>query len=252
MLFFIKLFSKFLILIGIKKNSKLYNFFKYIYIFLKKTLNNFFNSIIKLRYFYSTYVIVKKYKNYNQYLKHQLEKTNDVFLRASWEKKENHKKRTDAFINFFKKNELIIKNSNKALAIGARMGNEVKAIEYYGTKCIGLDIVPYKNLVIKGDMHNLPFEDKTFDFIFTNILDHSIHPKKFFSEVKRVLKNDGFFLVHMLIDLDDDTYSVTNITNIGQMKRLAKDFSIINIIDTDKDSLSFFKFNKEFLFKKLN
>ena len=56
----------------------------------------------------------------------------------------------------------------------------------------------------------------------------------------------------MLIDLDDDTYSVTNITNIGQMKRLAKDFSIINIIDTDKDSLSFFKFNKEFLFKKLN
>lgn len=54
----------------------------------------------------------------------------------------------------------------------------------------------------------------------------------------------------MLIDFDNDEYSVTNITNINQMKKLAKDFKVVKIYDTDFESFSFFHFNKEFLFQK--
>ena len=45
-----------------------------------------------------------------------------------------------------------------------------------------------KPLVELGDMHNLKYDDKTFNFVFSNILDHSLYPQKSISEIERVLK----------------------------------------------------------------
>ena len=65
------------------------------------------------------------------------------------------------------------------LCLGARTGQEVVALKELGVEnSIGIDIVPHEPNVIKGDIHDLDFKDETFDFVYTNIIDHSINPKK--------------------------------------------------------------------------
>ena len=55
----------------------------------------------------------------------------------------------------------------------------------------------YKNLkFIFGDAHELPFKDAYFDIIVGfEMIEHLIDPRRFFKEVKRVLKKDGIFLI---------------------------------------------------------
>ena len=78
----------------------------------------------------------------------------------------------------------------KCLCFGARTGQEVVALNEIGMEAKGIDIVPQEPYVIKGDIHDAPFVDDTFDFVFTNIVDHSIYPQKFMSEIERVLKSE--------------------------------------------------------------
>ena len=66
-------------------------------------------------------------------------------------------------------------------------------------KAIGIDIVEQLPHVIKGDIHDIPFDDNTFDFVFTNIFDHSIYPEKFISEIERILKPNGYCLIQLEI-----------------------------------------------------
>ena len=41
-----------------------------------------------------------------------------------------------------------------------------------------------------GFAENLPFKDKTFDFVIAaHVLEHSAHPEKFLSELQRVAKS---------------------------------------------------------------
>ena len=246
----IKYLQKILKVFGINKGSLIYNVLKDLFLLSVSFLYKIYIFFKKIRFYFSDYIRVKKFSSYELYIKNQLEKTSNKNLRRGWLEKKNYDNKTNAFINFFKKNSDILKESKHTLAIGARTGNEVLAIKSFGPDCIGVDIFPYKDLVLEGDMHNLPFNDDHFDFVFTNVLDHSLYPKKFFKETQRVLKKNGYLLIHMLIDFDSDEYSVTNITNINQMKKLAIDFNIVSIINTDQKSFSFFHFNKEFLFRK--
>jgi SAM-dependent methyltransferase len=46
-----------------------------------------------------------------------------------------------------------------------------------------------------GDMHQLPFEDKSFDFVYSSLAVHySDNPEMVYKEVYRVLKDNGQFL----------------------------------------------------------
>ena len=48
-----------------------------------------------------------------------------------------------------------------------------------------------------GNCENLPYEDNKFDLVFSdNLLEHLEHPEKVFSEIDRVLKNDGIFFLY--------------------------------------------------------
>ena len=54
----------------------------------------------------------------------------------------------------------------------------------------------YLDFPVIGNCENLPYEDNKFDLIFAdNLLEHLEHPKIVFSEIERVLKNDGTFLL---------------------------------------------------------
>ena len=119
--------------------------------------------------------IIQNYKSYDDYINHQLQKTIDPIKRKKWLNEEWICK-----INIFKNvfNKLIklghLEKNMKCLCMGARTGQEVVALNELGMNSIGIDIYPCEPHVIKGDIHNVDFNDNSFDFIFTNIFDHSL------------------------------------------------------------------------------
>ena len=167
---------------------------------------------------------VKDFKNYDDYIRFQKEKTLDQSRRSKWLNDE-WKTKTDFFNKIFSSliNEINLPNNSNCLCIGARTGQEVHALQNLGFSAIGIDIVECKPLVEVGDMHNLKYKDDTFDFIFCNILDHSLYPEKSISEIERVLKKNGFCFLQITVGEATDKYGVTEInSDDGVLKLLNK------------------------------
>ena len=94
----------------------------------------------------------------------------------------------------------------KILMLGCGTGEESKLLNEFGaTDIVGIDLskisiklaketYPEYQFLIE-DMHSLPFENESFDFVYSSLAVHySDAPEKIYSEVYRVLKNDGYFL----------------------------------------------------------
>ncbi|MDH3324464.1 MAG: class I SAM-dependent methyltransferase [Candidatus Peregrinibacteria bacterium] len=86
----------------------------------------------------------------------------------------------------------------KTLLIGSGI-NQVKSVREI---CTAIDISQEyldaakkfkpKNIYLKADVQNMPFEDNLFDkVIFTHVLEHVDNPEKAISEIRRVLKAGG-------------------------------------------------------------
>ena len=45
----------------------------------------------------------------------------------------------------------------------------------------------------------MKYSNDTFDFIFCNILDHSLYPDKSINEIERVLKPNGYIFIQVTI-----------------------------------------------------
>ena len=191
----------------------------------------------------------KDIQNYSDYIDHQKIKSSDLQNINNWTKKDYYSQKTKAFKKLFDNYSKFI-NNKKCLSVGSRVGNEVLALQYFTSDVIGIDIVPYKDLVIKGDMHKMNFPDKNFDFIFTNIIDHSIDPEKFFSECHRVLKPNGALLVHCSFANDEDEYTVFNLRNKKQAKKLGFNFSEIKIKFSKFTYMYYWDFEREILYIK--
>jgi SAM-dependent methyltransferase len=148
---------------------------------------------------------------YSDYISLQKQKTCDPKKRKKWLNEEWELK-LFGFNRIFKKNLDYI--GRKCLCIGARTGQEVQALLNLEKDAIGIDIVKCEPLVIEGDFHNLSFKDSSFDFVFSNVVDHALYPDKFFSEANRVLKNKGFAMYHLQVQKPNDKYGVFDINNI--------------------------------------
>lgn len=155
----------------------------------------------------------RSYNDYSEYIKFQSQKTLDPEKRKKWLGEEWDLK-LNGFKQEFSKFGNALRPEMKALCIGARTGQEVVALKEMGIEnTIGIDIVPHPPHVIEGDMHNLEFEDETFDFVYTNVFDHSIDPKKLMSEMERVLKVGGHIFLQCQIGIDQDVYTESIIEN---------------------------------------
>ena len=152
--------------------------------------------------------VIRKYENYEDYINFQKQKTTDPVRRKKWLTDEWALK-LDGFEKEFRHlmPSGLLKEDYKALCLGARTGQEVQALVNIGIDAVGIDIVPCEPLVQEGDIHNLKFEDSSFDFVFTNIIDHTIQPQKMISEVERVLRGNGVFFLQMQAGINQDEFT---------------------------------------------
>lgn len=85
-------------------------------------------------------------------------------------------------------------NKGSLLCLGARTGEEVEMAKENGfDPCIGIDLYPLNDEVIKADWHDMPFEDAFFDNVYTNSIDHCYDVEILALEIKRVLRPEGRF-----------------------------------------------------------
>lgn len=190
----------------------------------------------------------RNYREYKDYINHQKDKTTDPIKRKKWLNEEWELK-LNGFKKIFNDHSNIIKSGMRALCIGARTGQEVVALKEMGVDAVGIDIVPHPPNVIAGDMHNLEFEDDSFDFVFSNVFDHSLYPDRKISEIERVLKTDGYALLQFLtVNSDHDQYSETFIDSFEHdiLTLFKESFCVIN----SEITKNFAGMNHELIIKK--
>ena len=85
------------------------------------------------------------------------------------------------------------------LCLGARLGGEVRAFKSLGAVAVGIDLEPGRgNMdVVFGDFHDVPFAADSFDYAYSNVLDHIYDLRRFGREVARVVKPGGLFFASL-------------------------------------------------------
>ncbi|XP_047322481.1 uncharacterized protein LOC124926324 [Impatiens glandulifera] len=187
------------------------------------------------------------YKTYDAYIQRQLNKTLNPKLRQVWTTRDWDRK-INVFSKFFSqlKDHRLLQNSSRALCIGARVGQEVEALKRVGvSNSVGIDLVPYPPLVIRGDFHNQPFGNDTFEFEFSNVFDHALYPEKFIGEIERTLKPGGICVIHVSLSKRADKYSANDLYSVEPLKAL---FQRSELVRTRK--IDGFGLDTEVVFRK--
>lgn len=92
-----------------------------------------------------------------------------------------------------------IKTSDIVLDLGGSLGGYSIELSHISKRVYILDLKPSKNSTnttnifpIKGDACNIPFKDKTVNFVFcSSLIEHIPQQKKLLDELFRVLADDG-------------------------------------------------------------
>ena len=187
-------------------------------------------------------------RTYDDYVRHQITKTLDPKRRAKWvEGGIEWEEKLNGFYEIFNQYSDILSTCKTALCLGARTGQEVVALQEMGIDAIGIDLVPYDPYVVRGDIHDLNYEDGGFDFLYTNIFDHSLHPELFCTEMMRVLKPGGHILINLQIDTHQDIYTETVLDGSHDVVTLMEGMEVIKDTEIPQNVHAM---NWELLFRK--
>ncbi len=88
-----------------------------------------------------------------------------------------------------------ITKEDRVLVLGPRHVHEIEFFREFLNlpKTIGLDLVGDGDIMIAGDMHNIPFEANTFKLIyFANTLPYAYDMRQVLKEMNRVLEKPGY------------------------------------------------------------
>lgn len=168
----------------------------------------------------------RPYRDYSEYLNHQLEKTlSDERIRKERESFETKRESfSQMFARYFAR--WMDGRPKRALCAGSRAGAEVAALHDLGVDAVGIDIAPFPPYTQLGDIHAMPFETGSFDMLFTNVFDHSMDPEVFAQEIERVVKPSGWCLMQLPIGRSADKYrvfsysAVSDVTDLFQRGRV--------------------------------
>jgi hypothetical protein len=128
------------------------------------------------------------FEDYNEYIKAQIEKTNrcnDIWVKPSELK---------IIANHIKK---YIPNAKRGICHGVRTGYESQELSrLLGIEVLGTDLLGSEG-VIPWDFHDLnPNWINSFDFVYSNALDHAFNADKCLFNWMRSLKSDGLCFIH--------------------------------------------------------
>ena len=95
-----------------------------------------------------------------------------------------------------------IKSGSKLLDVGSGVGIQCSNFANIGLEVYGVDNIdlPTSNnfTYVKADLtkNNIPFEDDTFDVVFSkSVIEHIVDPELFLIECNRVLKQGGMLII---------------------------------------------------------
>jgi len=197
---------------------------------------------------------IRQYNKYEEYINYQKIKTLDPVRRHKWLNEEWESK-INGFKKVFARYSNILQPGTKALCIGARTGQEVVTLKGMDIEATGIDIVAHPPHVVEGDMHDLNFPDNYFDFVFSNVFDHSLNPAKKISEMERVTKTNGHILLQLQVlgvplgaDFGYDEFAEIDIDRVEHdiLPLFSKSFCIVN----ENISKNFAGMNYEVMMKK--
>lgn len=141
---------------------------------------------------------------------------------------------------------------NKVLLLGCGTGDESLLLkEFNASKIIGIDISKESIDIAKntyhdcefyvGDMHNIQFDDSSFDFVYSSLSIHySNNPEKVYKEVYRVLKKDGCFLFsvgHPLrwtsekVDINNEEFKLLGYQNSKEINKTYGNYNTFTKIE---------------------
>ena len=123
----------------------------------------------------------------------------------------------------------ILKPGLRVLEIGCGIGAMTNAIHGFGCESIGVDIsdcaINYgRKQFTKIDLRScpaeeLPFEDESFDVVVSfDLFEHIAKVDRHLSEVRRVLKKDGFYLLQTPNKLSNITFETLRNKSLGWKK----------------------------------
>ncbi len=162
---------------------------------------------------------IRKYEDYTEYVEHQKSKLSII----TWLDKYDVDYR-EILLERLKTLDLTIKGKS-VLCLAARMGTEVKAFLDMGAFAVGIDLNPGEDnmWVVKGDFHDIQYPNDSVDIVFINSIDHSLKPSKLISEIKRVIKDEGRFIMEIGREGTTGYYECLEWENIDQMIKLFKE-----------------------------
>lgn len=118
----------------------------------------------------------------------------------------------------------IVKNHgikcDSILSIGPRDENEIETISSFfpKSKVSGLDLFSASPKIKVGDMHNMPFDNNSFDMtIAIHNMEHSYDPHKSLGEMFRVTKEGGLLSIEVPVNFDPtetDRVDFKNLLNL--------------------------------------
>jgi hypothetical protein len=150
--------------------------------------------IVAIRYFYFT-KIVRKLKTYNLETGGISENTISHNLKGI---RDHAATRPLALIKPLSVIESLSKEA-KILTVGPRSEGELFGLVGHGflpKNIRGLDLIAFSPWVDLGNMHNMPYEDNSFDVVILGwVIAYSETPKVAAKEVVRVLKNGGIVAI---------------------------------------------------------
>ena len=168
----------------------------------------------------------KQYDDYDHYISVQKSKTMKPSVRTVHETKFDHRKRKFVADFIYQLSDLVPAKS-KVLCLGARRGEEVAAFQEIGYDAIGVDLVATPPYVIEADFHDLPFEDSSFDLIFSNSVDHVFDLEKFTSEICRVMRLGGIGLFRFSIGRIGDRWASLEFDTAEEFLMYFSDYEIV-------------------------
>ncbi len=218
-------------------------------IFLNKIKKKIRSLIILIRSLLQkkNIIFLNKYNKYADYLEHQKNKTMNPSKIKLW-KGEEWEIKYIGFLEIFNRNKKYIANKNNAICLGARTGQEVKALIDLEIDAVGIDLVPFPPYTLEGDIHNIEKPSNSVELLFTNIMDHSLYPKKFCLEMERICRSKGHIIIHLQKGIDGDLYSENMIRD---PKLIIEYFKFCKVCESRSIRNSFDMMNWEIILEKI-